>query len=231
MSTQNSHRWVATSAIQITLSYFGTLRLERPCQRYISHHRQFRTSILRYTTRWAAAAAVAVVGRDQLRFLVENFDLAFAGVEQLSKNLLCALLSLRLRHHGDRRSICIGWPGCPRSPNYVKKAVSSSPPPPSLHFVSALSAPVEQVSCRLAVSRSLGDRQFKGQGGQPPDSDIPPPPDMKGQLVSPEPSVNSVQLEPHDRVIIVASGKEGMQSCLACHLTRCSKPRGCHLYA
>lgn len=66
---------------------------------------------------------------------------------------------------------------------------------------------VEQVTCRLAVSRSLGDRQFKGQGGQPPDSDIPPPPDMKGQLVSPEPSVSSVKLEPHDRVVIVASGK------------------------
>lgn len=65
----------------------------------------------------------------------------------------------------------------------------------------------EQVSCRLAVSRSLGDRQFKGQGGQPPDSDVPPPPGMQGQLVSPEPSVSSVQLEPSDRVVIVASGK------------------------
>lgn len=65
----------------------------------------------------------------------------------------------------------------------------------------------EQVSCRLAVSRSLGDRQFKGQGGQPPNSDVPPPPDMTGQLVSPEPSVSSVQLEPSDRVVIVASGK------------------------
>ncbi|CAM9638731.1 unnamed protein product [Ectocarpus fasciculatus] len=65
----------------------------------------------------------------------------------------------------------------------------------------------ENVSCRLAVSRSLGDRQFKGQGGQPPGSQVPPPPDMRGQLVSPEPSVKSVKLEPHDRVVIVASGK------------------------
>ncbi|CAN0537894.1 unnamed protein product, partial [Ectocarpus sp. 12 AP-2014] len=53
----------------------------------------------------------------------------------------------------------------------------------------------ENVSCRLAVSRSLGDRQFKGQGGQPPGSQVPPPPDMRGQLVSPEPSVKSVKLE------------------------------------
>ncbi|CAB1097827.1 unnamed protein product [Ectocarpus sp. CCAP 1310/34] len=50
--------------------------------------------------------------------------------------------------------------------------------------------------------------QFKGQGGQPPGSQVPPPPDMRGQLVSPEPSVKSVELEPHDRVIIVASGKD-----------------------
>ncbi|CBJ25653.1 protein phosphatase 2C (ISS) [Ectocarpus siliculosus] len=66
----------------------------------------------------------------------------------------------------------------------------------------------ENVSCRLAVSRSLGDRQFKGQGGQPPGSQVPPPPDMHGQLVSPEPSVKSVKLEQHDRVVIVASGKD-----------------------
>lgn len=64
------------------------------------------------------------------------------------------------------------------------------------------------MSCRLAVSRSLGDRQFKGEGGQPPGKDqVPPPPGMKGQLVSPEPSVQSAKLEPQDRVVIVASGK------------------------
>ena len=80
-------------------------------------------------------------------------------------------------------------------------------------FLTPVVSEFEQVSCRLAVSRSLGDRQFKGQGGQPPDSDVPPPPDMTGQLVSPEPSVSSVQLEPSDRVVIVASGRTRVQAC------------------
>lgn len=71
----------------------------------------------------------------------------------------------------------------------------------------AFRSPAGQVTCRLAVSRSLGDRQFKGQGGQPAGSDVPPPPDMQGQLVSPEPSVKSVLLEPQDRAVVVASGK------------------------
>lgn len=107
-------------------------------------------------------------------------------------------------------------------PRIQAKAVSCSPPTLLILYVYAnsLRGRDEQVSCRLAVSRSLGDRQFKGQGGQPPDSDVPPPPGMQGQLVSPEPSVNSVQLEPHDRVIIVASGKRGVQSCPA--ILRCA---------
>lgn len=57
----------------------------------------------------------------------------------------------------------------------------------------------------MAVSRSLGDSQFKGQGGQPRGSEAPA--GMKGQLVSPLPAVRSVHLDPQDRVVIVASGK------------------------
>ena len=57
----------------------------------------------------------------------------------------------------------------------------------------------------MAVSRSLGDSQFKGQGGQPRGSEAPA--NMKGQLVSPEPAVKSVRLDPQDRVVIVASGE------------------------
>lgn len=63
------------------------------------------------------------------------------------------------------------------------------------------------MACRLAVSRSLGDSQFKGKGGQPRGSEAPP--NTQGQLVSPEPSVKSVRLGPSDRVVIVASGKWG----------------------
>jgi len=66
-----------------------------------------------------------------------------------------------------------------------------------------------QVACRLAVSRSLGDMQFKverlaeeGDGG----TDGNAPLKRKEQLVSPEPAVTSIRLAPRDRVVIVASG-------------------------
>lgn len=61
------------------------------------------------------------------------------------------------------------------------------------------------MNCRLAVSRSLGDSQFKGKLGKAPGSEEP----GKGeeQLVSPEPAVSTVKLEPRDRVVIVASGE------------------------
>lgn len=48
-----------------------------------------------------------------------------------------------------------------------------------------------QINCRLAVSRSLGDSQFKASG----------------EMVSAEPAVKSVHLVPQDRVVVVASGK------------------------
>lgn len=63
-----------------------------------------------------------------------------------------------------------------------------------------------QVNCRLAVSRSLGDRQFKGNGGQPRGSQEKAK--GEGQLVSPEPALKSMKLGPQDRVVIVASGKQ-----------------------
>lgn len=66
-----------------------------------------------------------------------------------------------------------------------------------------------QVACRLAVSRSLGDMQFKGErlkekgdGG----ADGKAPLKRKEQLVSPEPAVESIRLASRDRVVIVASG-------------------------
>lgn len=68
-----------------------------------------------------------------------------------------------------------------------------------------LALPIVQVNCRLAVSRSLGDSQFKGNGGQPRGSKEAAK--GEGQLVSPEPAVSNVKLVPRDRVIIVASGK------------------------
>lgn len=68
---------------------------------------------------------------------------------------------------------------------------------------------VMQVACRLAVSRSLGDMQFKversteeGDGG----ADGNAPLKRKEQLVSPEPEMKSIRLAPRDRVVIVASG-------------------------
>ncbi|CAM9272566.1 unnamed protein product [Sphacelaria rigidula] len=61
----------------------------------------------------------------------------------------------------------------------------------------------EDVNCRLAVSRSLGDSQFKGNLGKARGSEEPGK--GGGQLVSPEPAVSTVKLEPRDRVIIVAS--------------------------
>lgn len=74
---------------------------------------------------------------------------------------------------------------------------------------SSMACFVMQVACRLAVSRSLGDMQFKverlteeGDGG----TDGNAPLKRKEQLVSPEPAVKSIRLAPRDRVVIVASG-------------------------
>lgn len=70
--------------------------------------------------------------------------------------------------------------------------------------------PPTQINCRLAVSRSLGDSQFKGDAGQPRGSSETRP-NTSRQLVSPEPSVKSVRLNPRDRVVVLASGKWASQ--------------------